>query len=96
MNISITLVFTLLLSLLAGQVNAGPGEDPGARLRQRIDARLRAMDTDGDGAISKQEYMTNSEKQFERMDLDGDGRVTRAELEQLRERWRQRRGTQFP
>ena len=50
--------------------NAGPGNDPESRLKQ--------MDKDSDGKISRQEW-AGAEGMFKRMDKDGDGSLSEAE-----------------
>ena len=49
---------------------AGPGNDPESRLKQ--------MDKDADGKISRQEW-AGAEAMFKRMDKDGDGSLSEAE-----------------
>lgn len=57
------------------QGGAGPG---GAMLD-----RLKAMDKNGDGKISKDEF-TGAEPLFKRIDADGDGVITKEEAEKFR------------
>lgn len=45
---------------------------------------LAAMDTDHDGSVSKQEFTTYMEMQFDKADPDHDGTLDAKELEQLR------------
>jgi Ca2+-binding EF-hand superfamily protein len=45
---------------------------------------MSAMDTDHDGTVSKEEFLTYMEKQFEKADGDHDGTLDRNEMEQLR------------
>lgn len=50
---------------------------------ERMDARIKAADSDGDGALSKAEVSSDMpmlERHFDAIDADGDGRVTREEL----------------
>jgi Ca2+-binding EF-hand superfamily protein len=42
--------------------------------------KIKAIDTDGDGAISVEEHAAGARKMFELMDADKDGFVTAAEL----------------
>jgi len=54
------------------------------------------MDTNGDGAIDKAEYLAHAEAQFKKMDLNGDGRITPDELQKIRERRGAMRGGDAP
>ena len=51
----------------------------------------RAMDTDGDEKISKEEAKLQIKNNFEQIDTDGDGFIDRRELEALARRLGQRR-----
>ena len=42
--------------------------------------KMKMMDTDGDGAISKQEFMAHAEKKFAKKDKNGDGVISRDEM----------------
>ena len=52
--------------------------------------RFAAADADGDGVISKSEFMALAEKRFEKMDADGNGALSKAEM-----RPRKRRGSGY-
>jgi Ca2+-binding EF-hand superfamily protein len=86
----------LSISLAAGPTVAGTDSERAERWRAKTQERIEAMDTDGDGAISREEYLANAEQQFERLDLDGDGYVTDEEREQIRAELRERREQRFP
>ena len=45
---------------------------------------MSAMDTDNDGTVSKQEFMSYMEAQFDKADTDRDGILDRKEMDQLR------------
>ena len=47
---------------------------------------MREMDSNNDGAISRDEFMATARGKLEMSDLDGDGSVTRAEYEEARSR----------
>jgi Ca2+-binding EF-hand superfamily protein len=49
---------------------------------------LTAMDPDNDGTVSKQEFTTYMEAQFDKADPDHDGTLDQKELEQLRKNLR--------
>ncbi len=42
--------------------------------------RMEMMDTDGDGSISKDEFMSHKEKKFNKKDENGDGVLTEDEM----------------
>ena len=67
------------------------------------DKIFEATDANSDGAISKAEFLEQSEKRFAKMDADGNEEITREEiksrqdgvrekLERFREKRKQRRG----
>lgn len=49
-------------------------------------------DKDGDGVISKEEFLANAEEKFKGMDKDGDGKLTKDEAkshrEEMRDKWK--------
>ena len=53
--------------------------------------RLRQMDVDGDGRLSRDEVPEPMERRFDRMDANGDGYIDQDELEAMAERMRRRR-----
>jgi hypothetical protein len=61
------------------------------KMQQHMQQRMKAMDTNGDGNISKAEFMANGEKHFAKMDTDGDGQVTPQERSQLHQQMMQRK-----
>ena len=42
--------------------------------------KMKMMDTDGDGAVSKEEFMSHKEQRFLKKDANGDGVLTEDEL----------------
>ena len=46
---------------------------------------FQRLDTDGNGAISRAEFLTLRREMFARIDADGSGTVTRAEIETARQ-----------
>lgn len=70
----------LLAALISGQVLAEAGSQT---LRQEIERRATLMDSDGDGVVTRQEYLANAGRQFSLMDADGDGRITAAERDRI-------------
>jgi Ca2+-binding EF-hand superfamily protein len=57
--------------------------------------RLKAIDTDGNGAISKSEFMAHANKEaeerFNKMDTNGDGQLSKDELAAVRDKIQQAR-----
>lgn len=83
---------SLLLALSAGAMAADAPADRREALRNKMQERIAAMDTNGDGNISREEFMAHAEKQFQRLDQNGDGQITPEERAALREKLGQRRG----
>ncbi len=53
--------------------------------------RLHALDRDGDGKVTLEEYTADARFRFLRLDLDRDGRITASDLPPVeRQRWSQR------
>ncbi len=82
-NLSMMLVPALAAALLAiaGSVVAAEGS---GSVPPRLLERLKAMDTDGDGAISKAEFLANAERRFQQLDTNHDDVVTAEELRAVR------------
>jgi hypothetical protein len=43
---------------------------------------FKNMDTNGDGFISKDEYMAAAEARFKKLDANGDGKISKEEMKQ--------------
>ena len=52
---------------------------------------FRAMDTNQDGRVDRQEYQAAMQERFDRMDANGDGLLTRDEVATRFEQMQQRR-----
>lgn len=90
---------SLCLALLLGASLSAQAAGDGSRremLQERMQERVKAMDSNGDGAISREEYLAHAEKQFQRLDANHDGRITQDEIGKLRQQAQQRQGGQFP
>ncbi len=100
MNNRRKIVTAFFLGMLSAQVVAGEATsvsgDRMEKFRQKMEQRLQKVDTDGDGAISKAEFLAEAEAKFDRMDANGDGKITPEERDAMREKWRRRRAAQFP
>ena len=46
--------------------------------------KMKMMDTDGDGSVSKEEFMAYAEKKFERKDTNGDGVLSADEMKHMK------------
>jgi hypothetical protein len=46
-------------------------------------------DTNGDGVVTKEEFLAQSEETFKALDTDGDSKITKAELEEKRKKMRE-------
>ena len=62
---------SLATSALAQQPAAAPEARPGGGRMM-----MRHLDTDGDGAVTREEFEAAGERNFARMDADGDGRIS--------------------
>ena len=64
------------------------GDHKGGKMMERID-------TDGDGKISKAEFMAKHEEKFTQMDKNSDGFLTPEEIkeahESMKEKWKERK-----
>jgi Ca2+-binding EF-hand superfamily protein len=58
----------------------------GARAHEDMEAKFKAMDTDGDGKISADEHAAHAREMFKKMDTNGDGKVTTAEMDSAHEK----------
>lgn len=70
------LVSVTSLFLVAGTAGAWP---------------LDRMDTDDDGAISREEFMNKHEQMFDKLDADGDGQISADERRAAHEKFKERR-----
>lgn len=68
------------LTLAAGLACAGAALASDAP-KMDSDSRFQAMDTNGDGKISADEYAAGAKAMFDKMDANHDGKVTAAEMD---------------
>jgi hypothetical protein len=85
--LSILTVSALLLALpamaagdgsrLRERLQGGGGEGGGKMqmMMQKHQEHMKQMDTDGDGAVSKAEFLAGAEARFAKMDKNGDGKL---------------------
>jgi hypothetical protein len=96
----LSLTGLLLVSSLSWATDSAvPGQMPmreqghmQGKQQEHMQQRIKAMDTNGDGNISKAEFMANAEKHFAKMDSDADGQVTPQERSQLQQQRMQHKG----
>ena len=62
--------------------DSGPGHHKGDMMKE--------LDTDGNGAISKAEFVAFHEKRFDEMDADKDGSISKEEGEANRAKWKEK------
>lgn len=67
----------LILAVLATLTSTASfaQQEGGGNRREMMKEKLREMDTNGDGAISKAEFMAGAEARFSKMDRNGDGKL---------------------
>lgn len=78
-----------------------PGMTPEAEVRLKAKAQERrkdhfaSVDPDGDGKVTKEEFLNSAIERHKRMDLDGDSKVTKEEIRKLhderKEKFKERR-----
>lgn len=82
---ALTLAAVLTIASTAAYAQAAPqASTPLSPEAQKAKAEL---DTDGNGEVSKTEFMTYQEKRFAEMDSDGNGSVTDAEHKAATQKW---------
>lgn len=80
-------IFALMLSVLAVSAQAEEGREHGKRGKY-----FQETDVNGDGKISREEFLTARQKKMEehfgRMDVNNDGQLTKEELKEGRKKMR--------
>ena len=68
--------------MVAGSHEEGHGKQHKKQMKMQHgkDHKMKMMDTDGDGSVSKSEYMAHAEKKFARKDGNGDGVLSADEM----------------
>lgn len=74
--------YSLLALTFAAPLYAMEGE--GDRHAQH----LKEVDTDGDGKVSKTEFLAKAEKRFAEADANGDGFIVKEEHKAMRAKWK--------
>jgi EF hand domain-containing protein len=63
----------------------------GAALADKGQGMFGRADTNGDGFVSKEEFAAGRDKMFTKLDANSDGAIDQAEVDKMREAWKQRR-----
>ena len=70
---------TLVAEAKCGEGKCGEGKCGGASKGGKGKCGLHRMDADGDGKVSKDEFMKGHEAMFEKIDTNGDGMIDEVE-----------------
>ena len=92
--LSTLLACSVLLSASALSYAADETAPMAGQMQQKMQQHMKETDTNGDGNISKQEFMAGCEKRFQKMDANGDGQITKEERQQMRMQHKGQRGGQ--
>ena len=88
----------ILLACTALVLTVSPvmAEDNGNHYGHDKGGFMQKIDTDGDGKISKSEFVNSHEERFSKMDTNGDGYLEREEMkaakQKMREKFKGKRG----
>jgi Ca2+-binding EF-hand superfamily protein len=95
---SITSILSITALLCASSLSvAAANNDPAmpahakAGKQQQMQQRLKEVDSNGDGNISKAEFQANGEKKFAKMDSNGDGQISPDERKQMQQQMQHQR-----
>ncbi len=58
--------------------------------KERMEEHWKAMDSSGDGAIDKAEFLKDAEARFEKIDANHDGKITQDERDAMRQNIREK------
>ena len=79
-------------SIQLAQGKCGEGKCGGKMQRKAGKCGMQRMDADGDGNVSRDEFMKGHEEMFDRIDKNGDGVIDSAERDGHRQMMRKRKG----
>ncbi|MGN7439201.1 MAG: hypothetical protein ACTHOO_11230 [Alcanivorax sp.] len=86
----------LMLSALALAVSVPTAAEAGPHGGKKGHKMFEKHDLNGDGVVTKSEFLEGAEKMFSKMDLDGNGEITKEEAEEARakmkEKWKEHKG----
>jgi Ca2+-binding EF-hand superfamily protein len=69
-------------SITAAEIDASHGAESAAWAKHRMSSaeKIKQLDGDNDGALTRAEYADGSQKMFRKLDIDSDGTLTAAEM----------------
>jgi Ca2+-binding EF-hand superfamily protein len=69
-------------SITAAEIDASHGAESAAWAKHRVSSaeKIKQLDSDNDGALTRSEYADGSQKMFRKLDTDSDGTLTAAEM----------------
>ena len=76
---------TAILLASTAAVAGHHGDKDGKMCEKKMAKKFEKMDTDKDGAISKDEFITYKTSKFEKMDANNDGKLTMEEKKAYKE-----------
>lgn len=86
----------LMLSALALVMSAPTAAEAGSHGGKKGHKMFEKHDLNGDGVVTKSEFLEGAEKMFSKMDIDGNGEVTKEEAQEARakmkEKWKAHKG----
>jgi Ca2+-binding EF-hand superfamily protein len=85
------LVASVATATLAAKTVFAEGGGHDGKRSEMMEKRMKAADTNGDGTISKAEFVKQAEERFEKIDANNDGGITKEEMEAMREKFHKAR-----
>lgn len=90
--IALSLAVMLMSSAAVYADHHGGKGEKGEKMMNRM---FEEGDKNGDGILSKEEFVSGAEERFTKIDADGDGQVTKEEAkahhEKMRDKWKDKR-----
>ncbi len=87
------MIFTALATMAS--VSYAVAKDGGHHNKDRGHKMFERHDTNGDGVISKSEFIASAEERFKKMDADENGEITKDEAKkhymEMKEKWKSKK-----
>ena len=90
MNILKTLTVAALATFIFAPATFAADSEGGKHYGEHKGKMFEKHDTNDDGVISKEEFMSEAEARFAQMDSDGDGNFSKEEAEAFHEKMREK------